>query len=88
MEEVEAGLRRLNNGRSGALLGYTSELLRYGKHPVSEEVPVPEHLLAPCITALFNMLAAQALYQMLGAPPLSPPFSKGGIQQIPTTTDP
>ena len=55
MEEVEAGLRRLNNGRSGGLLGYTSELLRYGKHPVSEEVPVPEHLLAPCITALFNM---------------------------------
>ena len=54
MEEVEAGLRRLNNGRSGALLGYTSELLRYGKHPRLKEVPVLEHLLAPCITAFFN----------------------------------
>ena len=59
MEEVEAGLRRLNSGRSGALFGYTSELLRYGKRPVSEEVPVPQPLLAPCITALFNMALLQ-----------------------------
>ena len=53
MEEVEAGLRRLKNGISGALLGYTSEPLRYGKHR-SEEVPVPEHLLALCINAPFS----------------------------------
>jgi hypothetical protein len=27
--EVSAALQRLHNGRSGALLGYTSEFLRY-----------------------------------------------------------
>lgn len=29
--EVEAALQRLQNGRSGAMLGYTSGLLRYAK---------------------------------------------------------
>lgn len=53
-EEIEAGLRRLNNGKAGALLGYTSELLRYGKHPVSENTRMPAHLLAPTLAAVLN----------------------------------
>ena len=52
--EIEVGLRKLHNGRSGALLGYTSELLRYAKLTATEEDPAPAHLLVPCLQLLFN----------------------------------
>ncbi len=52
--EIEVALQRLHNGRSGALLGYTSELLRYAKLSATDEDPAPEHLLVPCLQLLFN----------------------------------
>ena len=45
----------MHNGRSGALLDYTSELLRYAKLVPTHADPVPEHLLLPCLYMLFNM---------------------------------
>ena len=54
LAEVEVGLQQLHNGRSGALHGYTSELLRYAKLVPSPKVPAPAHLLAPCLVVLFN----------------------------------
>ena len=52
--EIEVGLQKLHNGRSGALLGYTSELLRYAKLTATEEDPAPAHLLVPCLQLLFD----------------------------------
>ena len=51
---MEVGLQQMHNGRSGALHGYTSELLRYAKLVPTPEVPAPAHLLAPCLVVLFN----------------------------------
>ena len=50
----EAALSRLHNGRSCAMLGYTSELLRYAKLSATPKDPAPPHLLAPCLLVLFN----------------------------------
>lgn len=52
--EIEVALQRLHNGRSGPLLGYTSELLRYAKLVPTDADPAPEHLLLPCLQMLFN----------------------------------
>ena len=52
--EIEVALQKLHNGRSGALLGYTSELLRYAKLVPTDADPAPEHLLLPCLQMLFN----------------------------------
>ena len=52
--EVETGLQHPHNGRSAAMLGYSSELLRYAKLSASLEDPAPPHLLAPCLQVLFN----------------------------------
>ena len=54
LAEVETALHSLHNGRSAAMLGYTSELLRYAQLPATPEVPAPPHLLAPCLLVLFN----------------------------------
>lgn len=54
-EEVELCLKRLNNGRSGALQGYTSELLRYGKAAPTPDAPNPPHLLGPALCHIFNL---------------------------------
>ena len=54
LAEVEVGLQQLHNGRSGALHGYTSELLRYAKLVPTPDAPAPAHLLAPCLVVLFN----------------------------------
>ena len=48
------GLQKLHNGMSGALLGCTSELLRYAKMTATEEDPAAAHLLVPCLQLLFN----------------------------------
>ena len=47
-------LQKLHNGRSGALLSYTSELLRYAKLVPTDADPAPEYLLVPCLQMLFN----------------------------------
>ena len=52
--EIEVALQKLHNGRSGALLGYTSELLRYAKLVPTDADPAPEHLLLPCLQMHFN----------------------------------
>ncbi|DBB01577.1 TPA: hypothetical protein ACH3X1_000225 [Trebouxia sp. C0004] len=54
LAEVEVGLQRLHNGRSGALYGYTSELLRYAQLVAIPNDPAPAQLLAPCLVVLFN----------------------------------
>ena len=54
LAEVEVGLQQLHNGKSGALHGYTSELLRYAKLAATPDDPAPAHLLAPCLVVLFN----------------------------------
>lgn len=54
LTEVETALRSLHNGRSAAMLGYTSELLRYAQLSATPEMPVPPHLLAPCLLVLCN----------------------------------
>ena len=41
LTESEAALQKLHNGRPGALLGYTSELLRYAKLSPSDDDPAP-----------------------------------------------
>ncbi len=51
--EIEVALQKLHNGRSGALLGYTSEL-RYAQLAPTDEDPAPAHLLAPCLRVLLN----------------------------------
>ena len=50
--EIEVALQKLHNGRSGALLGYTSELLRYAKLVPTNADPAPGHLLLPCLHML------------------------------------
>ena len=52
--ELEVALHKLCNGRSGALLGYTSALLRYAKLAATDKNPAPEHLLVLCLQLLFN----------------------------------
>ena len=54
-EEVRRGLRHLHNGRSGALQGYTSEVLRYSQATPTADNPAPPHLLIPCLQKLFNL---------------------------------
>ena len=46
LAEVEVGLQKLRNGRSAAMLGYTSELLRNAKLSATPESPAPPHLPA------------------------------------------
>ena len=58
--QVEFVLQQLHNGRSGALHGYTSELLRYAKLGPTPDVPASTHSLASAlwktslVTVLFN----------------------------------
>ena len=52
--EVALALQHLHNGRSGAMLGYTSELLRYAQLSATLDDPEPLHLLVPCLLVLFN----------------------------------
>ncbi len=54
LAEIEVGLQQLHNSRSGALHGYTSELLRYAKLVATPDDSAPAHLLAPCLLVLFN----------------------------------
>ena len=54
LAEVVVGLQQLHNGRSGALHGYASELLRYAKLVPTPEVQAPAHLLALCLVVLLN----------------------------------
>ena len=49
LAEVEVGLQHLHNGRSGALHGYTSQLLRYAQLVTTPDDPAPAHLLALCL---------------------------------------
>jgi hypothetical protein len=51
---MEGALQALQIGRSGALLGYTSEFLRYAKLAPTAEHPAPQNLLVPYLQPLFN----------------------------------
>ena len=52
--EIEIPLQGLHNGRSGALMGDTSELLRYARLVPTDSDPAPGHLLLPCLHMLFD----------------------------------
>ena len=78
LAEVEVGLQQLHNGRSGALHGYTSELLRYAKLVPTPEVPAPAHLLAPCLVVLFNAaFSTGQVHQSWKTSLVTPIFKKG-----------
>jgi len=69
LAEIEVGLQRLHNGRSGALHGYTSELLRYAKLVATPDdpAPAPAHLLAPCLLVSPAHLLAPCLLVLFNA---------------------
>ena len=76
--EIEVALQKLHNGRSGALLGYTSEMLRYAKLTATDEDPAPEHLLVPCLQLLFNTaFSTWSVPQSWKTSLVTPIFKKG-----------
>ena len=78
LSEVEIALQNLHNGRSPAMLGYTSELLRYAKLSATPEDPAPAHLLAPCLLVLFNAaFSAGQVPQSWKSSLVTPIFKKG-----------
>ena len=52
--EIEVALQKLHTGKSGALLGYTSQMLRYAQLTATDEDPAPEVLSVLCLQLLFN----------------------------------
>ena len=59
LEEVENGLRALNNGKASGFLGYPAELLRYAQKPPRENgVPYP-HVLSRVLQGVLNGLFRQ-----------------------------
>ena len=85
LAEIEAGLQHLRNGRSGALHGYTSELLRYAQLVATPDDPAPAHLLAPCLVVLFNAAFRTGQVPSPGRPPWSPQFSSMAMPQTQPT---
>ena len=78
LAEVELALQRLHNGRSAAMLGYTSELLRYAKLSATPEAPAPPHLLAPCLLVLLNAaFSTGQVPQSWKSSLITPIFKKG-----------
>jgi len=78
LAEVEVGLQQLHNGKSGALHGYTSELLRYAKLAATPDDPAPAHLLAPCLVVLFNAAFSTGQVPQSGKTSLVTPVFKHG----------
>ena len=78
LEEVETLLRSLHNGRSAAILGYTSELLRYAQLSADPDMPAPPHLLAPYLLVLFNAaFSSGQVLQSWKSSLVTPIFKKG-----------
>ncbi|DBA94877.1 TPA: hypothetical protein ACH3X1_016747 [Trebouxia sp. C0004] len=76
--EIEVALQKLHNGRSGAFLGYTSEMLRYAKLTATDEDPAPGHLLVPCLQLLFNpAFSTGSVPQSWETSLVTPIFKKG-----------
>ena len=82
LPEIEAALQKLHNGRSGALLGYTSELLRYAKLPPSDDDPAPAHVLLPCLQLLFiTAFSTGSVPQSWKTSLVTPIFKAGDMTQ-------
>ena len=78
LAEVETGIQHANNGRSPAMLGYSSELLHYAKLSSNPEDPAPPHLLAPCLQALLNAaFSTGQVPQSWKSSLVTPIFTKG-----------
>ncbi|DBA98077.1 TPA: hypothetical protein ACH3X1_014699 [Trebouxia sp. C0004] len=76
--EIEVALQKLHNGRSGAFLGYTSEMLRYAKLTATDEDPAPGHLLVPCLQLLFDTaFSTGSVPQSWKTSLVTPIFKKG-----------
>ena len=59
LEEVEDGLRALNNNKAPGFLGYPAELLKYAQKPPRQKgVPYP-HLLSNLLRGILNGLFSQ-----------------------------
>ena len=86
--EIESALQKLHNGRSGALLGYSSELLRYARLCPSDEDPAPPHLLLPCLQLLFNTAFSTGSVPQSWKTSLVTPILKGATPQTRPTTAP
>ena len=78
LAEIELALQQLHNGRSGALLGYSSELLRYARLSPSDDDPAPANLLLPCLHLLFNIaFSTGSVPQSWKTSLVTPVFKKG-----------
>ena len=86
--DIESALQKLHNGRSGALLGYSSELLRYAKLCPSDDDPAPAHLLLPCLQLLFNTACSTGSVSQSWKTLLVTPICKGGDATNPANHDP
>ena len=89
--EIEVALQTPHSGRSGALLGYPSELLRYAKLVCTGADPAPEHLLLPCLQLLFNTAFLGHSAQLWKISLVTPTFKRGegwrDALQMQLTTD-
>ena len=88
LPEIEAALQQLHNGRSGALLGYTSELLRYAKLSPSDDDPAPAHVLLPCLQLLFNTAFSTGSVPQSWKTSLVTPIFKAGDMTQPSNYRP
>ena len=81
--EIEVALEKLHNGRSGALYGYTLELLRYAQLvPMflvpTDADPAPQHLPLPCLQLLPNTAFSSGTVPQSWKTPLgTPTFQRG-----------
>ena len=82
LAEIEVGLQHLHNGRSGALHGYTSELLRYAQLVATPDDPAPAHFALWCCSMLPS---PQGRCPSPGRPPWSPQYSSMAMPQTQPT---
>jgi exonuclease III len=88
--EVSAALQRLHNGRSGALLGYSSEFLRYAVQspdPADKE-STPTHVLQTHVTAVLNTAFSTGKIPDTWQTSLITPIFKRGNRADPTAYRP
>ena len=78
VDEVQAGLARLHNGRAKGPQGLASEFLRYAQPERKKGEPQPEHALLPAITAVLNVAFCSGFVPAeYNGGLISPVFKKG-----------
>ncbi|KAL0035000.1 hypothetical protein WJX79_005330 [Trebouxia sp. C0005] len=74
--ETETALQALHSGRSGGLLGHTTEFLCDAKLAPTAEDPGPQTLLVPYLHPLFNAFSSWQFPQSRISP-VTPIFKRG-----------